>query len=66
MEEGYNTKEVYYSLYCPKCRYKNVPENNEPCEECLTSSMRYASHKPMKFEKGVTGNGRKQVSKKGQ
>lgn len=63
MEDGYNEKEVYFGQYCGRCKFRNLPENDEPCETCLTNSMRYGSHKPLKFEKGVA-DGRKQVSKK--
>lgn len=66
MEDGYNTKEVLYGNYCHVCKHRRLPENEEPCEECLTNSMRYASHKPIHFEKGVNTNARKQVSQKGQ
>lgn len=58
MEEVGNTKEVLFGNYCGRCKYKNVPENNEPCEECLSNPSRIDSHKPLKFEKGVSSNGR--------
>ena len=65
MEDGYNEKEVYFGQYCKDCRFRNLPENEEPCETCLANPMRYASHKPLKFEKGVA-NGRTKVSKERQ
>lgn len=44
MEE--NLKEVRYDLYCHTCVYKNNPEDQEPCHDCLNESSRYFSHKP--------------------
>ena len=45
-----NIKEVYYHEYCSLCVHKDLPENEEPCEECLTISGRIFSHKPEHFE----------------
>lgn len=46
----YKSKEVRYDLYCPKCKYKNVAENQEPCWECLTEFVNENSQKPLMFE----------------
>lgn len=64
MEDGYNEKEVYFGQYCVRCRFRKLPENEEPCEECLTNPMRYDSHRPLKFEKGVTENARRNQASK--
>lgn len=66
MEGTGNLKEVLYGNYCGKCKYRKVPENNEPCEECLTNPSRIDSHKPLKFEEGVLTNGRQKLPNKGQ
>lgn len=66
MEETGNIKEVYFGNYCGRCKFKKVPENQEPCEECLSTPGRQDSHKPLKFEKGVSGNGKQQLPNKGQ
>ena len=42
--------EVYFCDYCKKCKYKDLPENYDPFEECLASPMNYETHKPIKFE----------------
>lgn len=36
--------------YCHWCKNKDLPENQEPCEECLSTPMRQYSRKPEKFE----------------
>lgn len=48
MEE--NLKEVRYDLYCHTCVYKNNPEDQEPCHDCLNESSRYFSHKPYRWK----------------
>lgn len=58
MEQTNNTKEVYFNRWCRRCKYRRLPENSEPCEECLTNPVNYDSHRPVKFERGVTKNGR--------
>ena len=45
-----NVMEVMYAKYCSKCKHKDVPENEEPCEECLTAFYREdGSEKPTKY-----------------
>ena len=52
-------KEVYFGEYCPKCKYRRVIETEDPCNECLTNTVNFNSHKPVKFEKGgERSNGR--------
>ena len=58
MEQGNNTKEVYFGKYCGKCKYRRRKENEEPCEECLTNPSNIDSHKPIKFEQGVSTHGK--------
>lgn len=48
MEELY--KEVYFYEYCETCKYKDLKENEEPCEECLSEPTNLYSHKPIKYE----------------
>ncbi len=43
-------KEVFFIRYCPKCKHKDVPETEDPCNECLTEPANEYSHKPVKFE----------------
>ena len=43
-------KEALYSEYCSKCKHKNTPETEEPCNSCLNQGWNEYSHKPIKFE----------------
>lgn len=43
-------KEVYFHKYCPKCKYKDVEEIKDPCNECLGEPYNLYSHKPVKFK----------------
>ena len=43
-------KEVYFNQYCPKCKHKDVPETEDPCNECLTEPVNEYSHKPVRFD----------------
>lgn len=47
-EDGY--KEVYFSMYCETCKYKDTPEAEDPCDECLAATVNLYSHKPIKYE----------------
>lgn len=46
--EGY--KEVYFDKYCKICKYKNLKESDDPCDECLEETVNAYSHKPVKYE----------------
>lgn len=48
MDEGY--KEVYFNQYCSLCKHKDCPEENDPCDECLSNPVNANSHKPVKYE----------------
>ncbi len=43
-------KEVYFNQYCQKCNHKDVPETEDPCNECLTEPVNEYSHKPVRFK----------------
>lgn len=43
-------KEVYFSDYCESCKYSNVSEKGEPCNECVEAPVNLYSHKPVKYE----------------
>ena len=45
-----NEKEVYFNQYCPTCLYSKQPEEQYPCEECLSYPSNSYSHKPVKWE----------------
>lgn len=44
------TKEVYFEIYCHKCKYWEKKENEDPCWDCLENAWNEDSHKPVKFE----------------
>lgn len=48
MEELY--KEVYYSQYCSTCKHRDLPEDKDPCHECLNNPMNVYSHKPVNWK----------------
>lgn len=48
--EGNNTKEVYFSLYCDQCKYKETKETDDPCNDCLAHPFNQWSHKPIFFK----------------
>lgn len=42
-------KEVYFNVYCQKCKYQKLDEAQDPCDECLSYPVNEYSHKPVKF-----------------
>lgn len=44
------SKLVNFYQYCKECKYKDIPENDDPCEDCLTNPVNEDSHKPVFFE----------------
>lgn len=55
-----NTKEVFFGNYCQLCKFCNLDEDEEPCDECLEIPFREDTHKPMYFEEKPTKRGTKQ------
>lgn len=47
--ESSKNKIVEYADYCPICKYKDLPEEEDPCNECLTNPVNEDSHKPTEF-----------------
>ena len=43
-------KFVDYDIYCPKCKHCDVPEEDDPCDECMTWPINLNSSKPLNFE----------------
>ena len=44
------TKIVEFENWCKSCKYFETPENEDPCEECISQGVRAYSHKPEKWE----------------
>ena len=45
-----NYKEVYFDEYCETCKYKDLKESDDPCDECLAEPARVYSHKPLMYK----------------
>lgn len=43
-------KFVEFHLYCPICKYGDLPETEDPCNECLGEPVNMESHKPVLFQ----------------
>ena len=43
-------KEVRFDIYCPKCKYWEVDEIEDPCDICLEYPSNQNSRKPVYFE----------------
>ena len=43
-------KIVEFDKYCPTCKSKDVPNGEEPCEECLCNPTNIDSHKPINYK----------------
>lgn len=48
----YKDKLVEFENWCHKCKHYKKPENDEPCETCLTYPVNEHSHKPTEWEEG--------------
>lgn len=46
----YPLKEVYFKEYCPKCKFKDIDEGEDPCNGCLNNPSNLHSHKPTEFK----------------
>lgn len=51
-----NMKEVRYDIYCNKCKYKDLQENEDPCWDCLTEPVNENSKKPVYFKEDENAN----------
>lgn len=43
-------REVNYAKYCKECKYEDISEVKDPCDECLGESMRINTEKPVNFK----------------
>lgn len=44
-----NMREVRFDIYCAKCKYRNLPETDDPCDECMSEPMVWGSEKPCMY-----------------
>ena len=47
-EEFY--KEVRFDKYCKTCKHIKLEDTDEPCNECLSEPVNYATERPVKWE----------------
>lgn len=57
MEDTY--KEVYYHKYCKTCKHEKLPEDVDPCHDCLNNPVNVYSHRPVNYEQAERKNGGK-------
>lgn len=50
MGEDENMKEVRYDIYCKTCKYHDLPETDDPCDECMCEPMVWGSEKPYMYK----------------
>lgn len=50
MDDIENMHIVEFDMYCPTCKYKKTKETDDPCNLCLTITVRENSRKPEKWE----------------
>ena len=43
-------KEVYFNQYCKTCKYCELKEVKDPCNDCLTEPSNINSHKPVNYK----------------
>lgn len=44
------TGEVLFDEYCKKCEHEKLPEDKDPCYECLKIGFREDSRRPQYFK----------------
>ena len=49
MEDDTKYKEVDFKKYCPLCKYEDLDDFLNPCDDCLTWPVNLGTSKPMKF-----------------
>lgn len=42
-------KEVYFDVYCERCKHWEKDALESPCDHCLDNPMNLQSHKPVDF-----------------
>lgn len=48
MEDLY--KAAYFDKYCQTCKFFDLKQTDDPCDECLSEPVNLYSHKPVKWE----------------
>lgn len=42
--------EVRFDIYCATCGHKDIPEEKDPCHECLAFPSNINSRKPVNYK----------------
>ena len=50
MSDIVNMKEVKFGEYCPKCKFYDKNEDEDPCFDCLQDPARLYSHIPTRYD----------------
>ena len=45
-----DTRECLFNIYCKTCKYEDVEDVEDPCNECLGEPFNLNSHKPVNYE----------------
>ena len=52
MSQGENQeREVRFDLYCKTCKYWESPQEEEPCDSCLSEPFNYDTDRPVNWKK---------------
>lgn len=43
-------REVDFNKYCNICKYRDTPEIEDPCNECLSNAFNLYSDRPVEWE----------------
>lgn len=55
-------KEVYFSLYCAQCAYRDGKETDDICSVCLENPVNTDSHKPFQYKEGEKRHDKNRIS----
>ena len=50
MPDNYDLRIVNFGTYCKTCKYEELKENEEPCDECLDVPCNEHTNKPVRWE----------------
>ena len=50
MLDNYDLRIVEFGTYCKTCKYEELKENEEPCDECLDIPYNEYTNKPVRWE----------------
>lgn len=53
MGESINEKFVEFDEYCLTCKFKDVDQGEEPCNECLHNPINMNSVKPVNYQSSI-------------